>query len=64
MGQIKGKLIGNQLEYVSYSGVRAEDVPPKQYTIREIIRKQSLSGGQGYTRCLCQKTVYQIDVPV
>ena len=55
VGQIKGKLARNQLEYISYRGLRAEDVPPEQYTIREIVRKQSLSGGQGYTRCLCRK---------
>ena len=52
----------NQLEYVSYSGLRAEDVPPQQYTIREIVRKQSLSGGQGYTRCLCRKYCFQKQV--
>ena len=54
VGKIRGKLAINQVEYVSYSGLKAEDVPPEEYSIREIVRKQSLSGGQGYTRCLCR----------
>ena len=41
VGKFKGELARNQVEYVSYIGLRAEDVLPKQYTIWENVRKQS-----------------------
>ena len=51
---IKGKLARNQFEYVQYTGIQAEDIPPEQITLREIVSAQSVCGGQGYRRCHCR----------
>ena len=41
-GIIKGKLARNQFEYVQYTGLQAEDIPPEQITLREIVHAQSV----------------------
>ena len=52
---IQGKLARNQVEFIKYCGITDELVPNKQLTLREIVRDQSLCGGQGFTKCNCQK---------
>ena len=39
---IKGTLARNQNYFVKFSGLKAEDVPAEHYTIRELVRKQSI----------------------
>lgn len=53
-GIINGKLARNQFEFVQYKGLTAENVPPEHLSIREIVRAESVCGGQGYQRCHCR----------
>lgn len=55
-GIIKGKLARNQVEFVRFSGLKLDDVPQKQLSIREIVRAQSVCGGQGFRRCHCNSS--------
>ena len=53
-GIIRGRLSRNQFEFVQFRGLKAEDVPPEQLSIREILRAQSVCGEQGFQRCHCR----------
>jgi len=53
-GIIKGRLARNQFELVKYSGLQAENVPQTELTLREIVRADSVCGGQGYQKCQCR----------
>ena len=37
---------------MKFSGLKA-DVPAEHYTVRELVQKQNICGGQGYVRCHC-----------
>ena len=50
---IRDTLARNQIEFVKFSGLKGENVPAEHYTVRELVRKQSICGGQGYVRCHC-----------
>jgi hypothetical protein len=43
----------NQLEVVKAKLLSPEDVPAGELSVRAMATASSLSGGQGYTRCLC-----------
>ena len=53
-GTINGKLARNQFEFVQYCGLKVEDVPLVHLSIREIVKAQSVCGGQGFRRCPCR----------
>ena len=53
-GRIKGKMARNQIESIRYSGLKDMHVPDKELTLREIVRAQSICGGQGFKRCQCK----------
>ena len=53
-GIIKGKLARNQIEFIQYKGLVAESIPPEELSIRELVRAESVCGGQGYQRCHCR----------
>ena len=54
-GVIKGKMARNQIEFIKFAGITDEDVPSVELSLREIVRAQSICGGQGYQKCNCQK---------
>ena len=53
-GVIKGKLARNQFEFIHCKGLVAENIPPEQLSIHELVRAGSVCGGQGYQRCHCR----------
>lgn len=53
-GIIKGKLARNQFESIRYTELSRTDIPRTILSIREIVRAQSMCGGQGYRRCHCR----------
>ena len=53
-GIIRGKLARNQFEFIQYKGLSPEDISSTVLSLREIVRAQSLCGGQGYRRCHCR----------
>ena len=54
-GVIKGKMARNQIEFIKFAGITDEDVPSVELSLHEIVRAQSICGGQGYQKCNCQK---------
>ena len=54
VGVINGKLARNQFEYTEFTGLSKDDVSFDMLSLREIVRAQSLCGGQGYHRCYCR----------
>ena len=51
---IKGRLARNQIEFIKFTGMKLEDIPDGELSIREIVRAQSICGGQGFRRCHCK----------
>ena len=54
-GVKQGKMALNQIEFIKFAGITDEDVPSVELSLREIVRAQSICGGQGYQKCNCQK---------
>ena len=52
--KIRGRLARNQIEFIKFTGMKLEDIPDGELSIREIIRAQSICGGQGFRRCHCK----------
>ena len=52
-GIIRGVMARNQLESIKFCGLIEETVPDKEMTLREIVRDQSICGGQGFKKCSC-----------
>ena len=52
--KIKGRLARNQIEFIKFTGMKLEDIPDGELSIREIVRAQSICGGQGFRRCHCK----------
>ena len=53
-GRVKGKMARSQIEAINFSGLKDTDVPDKELGLREIVRAQSVCGGQGFKRCHCK----------
>ena len=52
--KIRGRLARNQIEFIKFTGMKLEDIPDGELSIREIVRAQSICGGQGFRRCHCK----------
>ena len=52
-GIIRGVMARNQLESIKFCGLIEETVPDREMTLREIVRDQSICGGQGFKKCSC-----------
>jgi hypothetical protein len=55
VGQIKGYMCRNQVQFVANATVDVSEVPVSDMSVREIVSKISLSGGQGFVHCQCRK---------
>lgn len=55
VGKIKGYLSRNQFEALPNATLDVSDVPLNEGSVREIVSKLSLSGGQGHVHCNCKK---------
>ena len=54
-GRVKGKMSRSQFEPINYKGLEDSHVPPNiELSLREIVRKQSVCNGQGFTKCNCK----------
>ena len=53
-GRINGKMARNQIEFINFRGLKDTHVPDKELSLREIVRAQSVCGGQGFKRCHCK----------
>ena len=53
-GIIKNWLQRNCFECTRYKGLKRDDIPQKEYTIREIVRILSVGDGQGFKKCSCK----------
>ncbi|KAI6660089.1 KRAB-A domain-containing protein 2-like isoform X1 [Oopsacas minuta] len=52
--KIRGRLARNQVEFIKFTGLNSEHIPDEELSIREIVRAQSICGGQGFRRCHCK----------
>ncbi|KAI6648301.1 hypothetical protein LOD99_12110 [Oopsacas minuta] len=52
--KIRDRLARNQVEFIKFTGLNSEHIPDEELSIREIVRAQSISGGQGFRRCHCK----------
>ena len=52
--KIRGRLARNQIEFIKFTGMKLEDIPDGELSIREIVRAQSICGGQVFRRCHCK----------
>ena len=55
VGQIKGYLSRNQVQFFANATLKVCEVPMSEMSVREIVRKISLSGRQGFVHCQCKK---------
>jgi hypothetical protein len=55
VGQIKRYTSRNQVKFVANATLDVSDVPVSDMSVREIVSKISLSGGQGFVHCQCKK---------
>jgi hypothetical protein len=55
VGQIKGYKSRNQVQYFANATLDVSKVPVSDMSVREIVSKISLSGGQGFVHCQCKK---------
>ena len=55
VGQIKGYKSRNQVQFVANATLDVSEVPVSDMSVREIVSKISLSGGQGFVNCQCKK---------
>jgi len=55
VGQIKGYMCRNQVQFVANATLDVSEVPVSDMSVREIVSKISLSGGQGFVHCQCKK---------
>lgn len=55
VGKVKGFMSRNQVECTESTTLSLQDVPDTEMSLREIVSKVSLSGGQGYFFCNCKK---------
>ena len=53
-GRVRGKMARSQIESINFSGLKDHQVPDKELSLREIVRAQSVCGGQGFKRCQCK----------
>jgi hypothetical protein len=55
VGQIKGYVSRNQVQFVANATLDVSEVPVSDMSVREIVSKISLSGEQGFVHCKCKK---------
>jgi hypothetical protein len=55
VGQIKWYMSRNQVQFFANDTLDVSDVPVSAMSVREIVSKISLSGGQGFVHCQCRK---------
>lgn len=55
-GQITGWFERNAFKLTKFRGLKKEDVPPKENSLREIVRKLSIGTGQRFWKCSCLTT--------
>jgi hypothetical protein len=55
VGQIKRYMSRNQVQFVANATLDVSDVSVSDMSVREIVSKISLSGGQGFVHCQCKK---------
>ena len=55
VGQIKGYMSRNQVQFVANATLDVSEVPVSDMSVREIVSKISLSGVQGFVHCQCKK---------
>ncbi|XP_063411146.1 KRAB-A domain-containing protein 2-like [Mytilus trossulus] len=53
-GNLSGVLSRNQLESISDSSLSVTQIPDLQLSLREAVKKNSKTGGQGYLSCKCK----------
>ena len=53
-GRIRGKMARSHIESINFFGLKDHQVPDKELSLREIVRAQSVCGGQGFKRCQCK----------
>jgi hypothetical protein len=55
VGQIKGYMSRNRVQFFANATLDVSEVPVSDMSVREIVSKISLSGGQGFVHCQCKK---------
>jgi hypothetical protein len=55
VGQIKGYMSRNQVQFFANATLDVSEVPVSDMSVREMVSKISLSGGQGFVHCQCKK---------
>jgi hypothetical protein len=55
VGQIKGYMSRNQVHFFANATLDVSEVPVSDMSVREIVSKISLSGGQCFVHCQCKK---------
>lgn len=54
-GRVDRRLERNALDATKCTSVAVSDVPEAEFTIRELVRLDSVGTGQGYRRCNCRQ---------
>ncbi|CAC5422177.1 unnamed protein product [Mytilus coruscus] len=63
-GQIKGYFSRNQVQFIANATLDVSEVPMSNMSLREIVRKISLSGRQDFVHCQCKKGNFKSGVNV
>ena len=59
VGLIKRYLSRNRVQFFANATLDVSEVPVSDMSLREIVSKISLNGGQGFVHCQCKKGICQ-----